>query len=357
MIWIWTTLICLTCLTLVIWAFHAHFRRRFLPVVVRIFQEVPYFNVPRGEPVEAAEEVRFPTTDGLTLQGCYLKTPQAQRRGVVLFGLEYGSNRWSCVPYCEHLRQTGYDIFTYEPRSQGDSDTQPGYKPLHWVTQFELDDANAALAYLKARPDADPRGIGVFGISKGGTAGLMAAAGDPWVRCVATDGIFGIYTTMIPYMKKWLAIYSQRYFLQKLVPTWYFNIYARLGLREVEQALNCRFIYLRQYVSKLARPWLMIHGANDTYIKPEMAQVLFDFASPPKESWIVEGAKHNQAIQVAREEYQRRILDFFDRHLATKQHEAEPAITGPSRNGHHTGEPSPNGHHEANKDVPLLAGQ
>ena len=48
-----------------------------------------------------AEDVRFPTPDGLTLRGCYLRTPQSPRRGVILFGLEFGSNRWSCVPYCD----------------------------------------------------------------------------------------------------------------------------------------------------------------------------------------------------------------------------------------------------------------
>ena len=30
---------------------------------------------------------------------------------------------------------------------------------------------------------ADPRGVGLFGISKGGSAGLIAAAKDDYVRC------------------------------------------------------------------------------------------------------------------------------------------------------------------------------
>ena len=48
----------------------------------------------------------------------------------------------------------------------------PGYDPLQWVTDYEVRDAEAALAYLKSRPDADPRGVGFFGISKGAGAGL-----------------------------------------------------------------------------------------------------------------------------------------------------------------------------------------
>ena len=64
------------------------------------------------------------------------------------------------------------------------------------------------------------------------------------------------------------------------------------------------------------RPLLMIHGGSDTYIKPDMARTLFKRAGSPKEFWLVEGAKHNQAIQVAAEEYQERVLQFFLEHLA-----------------------------------------
>jgi hypothetical protein len=68
----------------------------------------------------------------------------------------------------------------------------------------------------------------------------------------------------------------------------------------------------------------MIHGGADTYIKPEMAQALFDRARQPKELWIVAGAKHNQAIQVAGDDYHRRICDFFEKHLSA----ADPESNG-----------------------------
>ena len=57
----------------------------------------------------------------------------------------------------------------------------PGYEPMEWVTEFEVADFIAALAYLKSRPHAHPIGVGLFGISKGAGAGLLAAANDPYV--------------------------------------------------------------------------------------------------------------------------------------------------------------------------------
>jgi len=88
--------------------------RTYIHLVVRIFQEKPLFIVPRGERPAGAEDVRFPTSDGLTLQGCYLRTTAPRRRGVILFGLEFGSNRWACVPYTEFLVANGFDVQSCE---------------------------------------------------------------------------------------------------------------------------------------------------------------------------------------------------------------------------------------------------
>src|SRR5881397_269370 len=62
--------------------------------LVRIFEEKPLFIVPRGKPVPGAEDVRFLTSDNLELSGCYLRTTAPRRAGVILFGPEFGSNRW-----------------------------------------------------------------------------------------------------------------------------------------------------------------------------------------------------------------------------------------------------------------------
>jgi pimeloyl-ACP methyl ester carboxylesterase len=295
---------------------HIYVVLSYIPHAVRIFQDKPLFIPPAGNPVDYAEAVSFPTGNGLTLRGCYLPA-QGQRRGVIVFGLEFGSNRWSCVPYCEFLREQGYDIFAFEFRGQGESDPQPGYEPLQWVTDFEVEDFRAALAYVKTRPDADATGVGFFGISKGASAGLIAAAADPYVRCFVTDGAFASHTTMVPYMQKWILIYCRSVTIAKRVPLWYFRRAAHMALDRIEKERGCYFPHLEDVIDRLApRPLLMIHGRGDNYIKPDMARALFARAREPKEFWLVEGAKHNQAFHVAHDEYKHRVLAFFDEHLA-----------------------------------------
>ena len=113
--------------------------------LLRIFQEKPLFIVPRGEKLPGAEDVIVQAEDGLKLRGCYLKTSAPVRKGVILFGLEFGSNRWASHPYCEKLLAAGYDVFAVEFRSQGESDRDPSYEPLQWVTDRDVSDRKSVV--------------------------------------------------------------------------------------------------------------------------------------------------------------------------------------------------------------------
>ena len=185
------------------------------------------------------------------------------------------------------------------------------------MTDYEVDDYQAALAYLKSRPDADPRGIGFFGISKGAGAGLIAGARDPFVRCFVTDGIFATYTTMVPYMRQWVRIFSTPLLVAEgCCRSWYYGLIGRQGAAANQRTASLRVPHLEAALPRLApRPLLMIHGGGDTYIKPEMARTLFKLRREPKEFWLVQGAKHNQALHVAGDEYATAMLEFFDAHL------------------------------------------
>ena len=311
-------------------AAYLYYRKKHLDQVVRIFEEKPLFVIPRGQPAPGAEDVHFETAGGLTLRGCYL-SGRRPRKGVVLFGLEFGSNRWSCVPYCSALLDRGYDVFAYEPRNQGDSDKDADYRPLQWVTGHDVDDMRAAITYLKKRKDAPAGGIGVFGVSKGGSVGLQVAAAEPWIKCVATDGAYGTYTTMVPYMRRWVSIYVKKANrLPYRVPDWF---YGRIGMAAVKESARQRgveFVSVERALRRLRKPLFMVHGAADTYIKADMAEALFRRAAPRAKSlWLVAGAKHNQACERAGDEYTRKLTSFFDAHLASAESarfEAESAV-------------------------------
>ena len=44
-----------------------------------------------------------------------------------------------------------HGLVAFEPRNQGDSDRMPGYDPLQWLTDYEVEDTRAALRSSGAR--------------------------------------------------------------------------------------------------------------------------------------------------------------------------------------------------------------
>ena len=58
----------------------------------------------------------------------------------------------------------------------------------------------------------------------------------------------------------------------------------------------------------------MIGGEEDLLMTPADVKNLYALAWPPKELWMVPGAKHAKCREAAGAEYDRRVLAFFNAH-------------------------------------------
>ena len=303
---------------------------RYSPIVGRIFEEKPMFLPLRVAPIEGGEDLRFRTSDGLDLAGTYLKSRTDRRSGVLVFCHEYLSDRWSVLPYADHLRDQGFDLFSFDFRNHGESPSDPDYSPLQWVTEHEVIDLEAALAFLKARPDADPAGVGLFGVSRGGGTALCVAGRDPRVWGVITDGAFPTRGTMLAYILRWAEIYVGNPVFWKAVPTFVFDFLGWAARVRTQMKLKCRYANVERGVARLApRPWLAIHGQKDAYIGVDIARGLFERAGEPKELWIVEGAKHNRCREKDPIQYPARVSSFVRRFAPRGQPEVKAEARGP----------------------------
>jgi hypothetical protein len=63
------------------------------------------------------------------------------------------------------------------------------------------------------------------------------------------------------------------------------------------------------------RPLFLIHGDSDFLITPTDSKILHAAARDPKQLWLVEGAGHTKAYKVAGAEYERRVVEFFQKAL------------------------------------------
>ena len=162
----------------------------YIRVVLPMFEEAPPFRVEEWPPDPDAERVSFPSSHKLTLRGSLYRRPNRTSGGLIIFCHEFGGNHWTAMSYCQGLWKAGFDILAFDFRNQGESDGMPDYQPLHWLTDYEVRDVLAALKFVKQRDDLRSKPIGVFGISRGGSAALAAASRSSDVKCVVCEATF-----------------------------------------------------------------------------------------------------------------------------------------------------------------------
>ena len=298
-------------------AFTWYVMYRYGATIIQVFKRKPLLVADDHPPAKTAQPVSFKSAGGRMLRGSYLCHLAPKRVGVILFCHEFTGDRWLWEPYLAPLLADGFDVLTFDFCNHGASDSVPGYEPLQWVTDHEVADVRAALDYLKNRPDAEEWGVGAFGVSKGGGALLAAAAREPYVKAIVVDGAYPNHGTVVEYMTKWVGIFAPGKFVCDRLPRWFYAALCELTLLRLQKMWKVKYARLERSVRDCgARPLLAIHGERDNYITVPIAERFFaENKSPDKELWIVPGAKHNQSVAKAGDEYRGKLRDFLLKHL------------------------------------------
>ncbi len=282
----------------------------------RLFESAPPLQAQHVDRPADDAPVEFTTGTGRRLVGSLFRRRSPQRRGLVIFCHEYTGNRWLFQPYVDFLRDDGFDIFTFDFSNHGESDAVDGYRPLQWVTEHEVADVEAAIEYVTSGQIASYEEIGLFGVSKGGGAAIVAAARNPQIRAVVTDGAFPTHSIVTIYVERWVHLVVAFGGLLRMLPQWVHAGITRMELTRIQYRRNCRYPHVEKSFRALARRGLfLIHGKRDNYVRTEVIQAIFDGNGQPEQFWVVKGAKHNQSIQVAPQEYHDKVRAFFLTHL------------------------------------------
>lgn len=277
-----------------------------VPKIVPHFERAPNFRIVKTEPDSDAIDVTFTTSDGFTLQGCHYHHP-SDSRGVIIFCHEVRGSRWMAMHYTEALFKAGFDVLSFDFRNHGDSEVQPGYEPLHWATEFEVDDLKSAIRFVKNSPELQHLPIGLFGVSRGGTVALAVASEIRDIECVICDSTFTVESLMSHYAKRWAELFVPPRVLN-FVPDFHVERTIRMVRRRCERQRNVKFVETERTMPKLRdRKVLFICGSSDSYVPTEVGERLSRLV-PGSEIWHVPKAKHNGARLVAQEEYDRRVL-------------------------------------------------
>jgi pimeloyl-ACP methyl ester carboxylesterase len=241
------------------------------------------------------EEVRFKAADGLQLQGCWIPAKGSQRVVVILHG-HGGSLDWD-IHRAPALNAAGFNVFLFDFRAHGRSQGR-----LATFGYLERYDVQGAVEFLKSR---GMKSIGLLGFSYGAIASMLTAPICQDVRAVAADG-------GPARMRVAIAARAMEFHL----PGWVARLLAWLtvAITSVRLGVNLFLYEPVRWVGKIApRPILFIHGELDRYC-PDF-DILYEAAGEPKEAWRLAGVEHTKASEVYPEEFQRRVIEFFDRNL------------------------------------------
>lgn len=121
------------------------------------------------------DTVTFPTPDGLRLTGWYV--PSENVAAVILYPLG------SVQRHARMLIDHGYGVILVAPRGYGTSEGDPN--AWGWGAD---NDVHGAVDFLRQRTDVDPDRIGALGLSVGGEVLLHAAAENPALSAVVSEG-------------------------------------------------------------------------------------------------------------------------------------------------------------------------
>lgn len=241
-------------------------------------------------------DVTLTTEDNLTLYGWYL--PSTNGAAVILVHA-FNGNRTGTIYHAALLANHGYGVLLYDTRTQGESEGD--LYALGWEDHL---DVFAALDYLQQRPEVDPGRIGVLGLSAGAKAALYTATQTDEIAAVVLEGT------------RWRTFED---LLLATEPKWYIWIPTEwLSYKYAEVASGIQNpTPLRQAVSQMSPTPILLIAARG-----EMAtsQAYFDAVDEPKMLWARDEPGHQiDALFDQPEEYERRVVGFFDQALLQEQ--------------------------------------
>ena len=268
--------------------------------IVTVFGVRPERKIESGLPSDYGlkyENVSFSSKDGIRLKGWLIKAKNPKATIILAHG--WGGNKEGLINYSAFLNKNGYNTLLFDFRGFGKSDGN--YTTLGYYEKF---DVFGAVDYLKSRKDVDENKIGAYGFSMGGAAIVMAAKENNSFKAMVFDGLYPTIHQNAARRFKEVYGFPKFPFATSLV---FFG-----GLIHGFNAFDLAPI---KYVDDIESPILFIQAANDTQVSVDDAYSIYYKANEPKDILIVENALHSKAHLVAKEEYEKKVINFYDKYL------------------------------------------
>jgi hypothetical protein len=246
-------------------------------------------HVPAADLGAPYENVEFTTSDGLLLKGWYIRSHNGA--AVISF-----PGRASSQKRAKLLARHGYGVLLFDRRGEGESEGDPNL--FGWQGERDI---HAAVKFLQGRPDVDPERIGGIGLSVGGEMMIEAAAESGALKAIVSEGA---------------SSRSVRDELANPGGSW-----QELTGSGVATAATAIFASdqppadLQSLVPQISGAAFFIYGEYGQPVEQPVNDAFYAAARGPKEVWEVPGSGHIGGTEAQPQEYERRVVGFFDRTL------------------------------------------
>jgi fermentation-respiration switch protein FrsA (DUF1100 family) len=224
--------------------------------------------------LQRTETVTFPTDDGLTLGGWFVRAGRPSDGTVIVFNGNAG-NRAYRSDLAARLTAEGFSVLLFDYRGYGDNPGAPTEEGLAL-------DARAVRRYVLSRDDVDPRRLAYFGESLGsGVAVRLAVEHPPYAVILRSP-----FTSFVDVGRFHYPFLPVRWLLRDRYPS-------------------------LERIARIGSPLLVIAGSNDTIIPASQSRRLFEAAREPKRLVMIEGADHNDEVLFAGPEVVGAVTSFL----------------------------------------------
>jgi len=247
------------------------------------------------------ETVSFPSEDGITLKGWFVKPAHpASKTPVIIICHGVGANKSDFTELAAALSRRGYFVLLFDFRAHGESSGSRSSLGYH-----EQKDIAAALGFLRSRPEVDPKRVGIYGFSMGASTAILAAARTHAFSAIVVDSAF---TSLKDLARSTITgFYHLPSFPFLHIAMIEYELYFQTRIDTISPVSVIRDIS--------PTPVFIITGDGDRLVPAENGRKLFASAKEPKELWIIPNADHGATLAAAGSVYEKRVAEFFDRNM------------------------------------------
>lgn len=207
----------------------------------------------------------------------------------------YGGSPGNMTVYAEHFIKMDMNVLLPELRGHGKSKIK-----YYGLSYLDGRDVNQWIRWILKKDDKAR--IVLFGISIGGASVAMASEFEcnESVKCIITDSAPSSVYKQMQRVYSWM-VRLPRFPIFSLTEV-AIRLFAGFKLSDATLIPN---------ISNIQKPWLIIHGKEDGFVKADMANELFEAATCEKEILLVDKADHVKSVEVNQVLYWNKVDEFI----------------------------------------------